>query len=148
MDDETKAFVEDVAKRLDTHYDLWNISDVHDDPDLLPGEIGHGESKRCKLEGNVNDAKVGQTNAKRQNYNDSFVLPISSEFQYCRLNSMMMPPVNFTHDSSTTKMAQLQKELVHAMADKIEAEAKISFLRAEVMVEEAIQARIYQDCWH
>jgi hypothetical protein len=63
---------------------------------------------------------------------------------------MIMPPVrpHITHDSSTTKMAQLQKELVHAMTDKIETEAKISILRAEIMVEEAIQARIYQDCWH
>jgi hypothetical protein len=153
MDDETKAFVEDVAKRLDTHYDLCNISDVHyDDPNLQPAKIGHGESKRNKLEGpNGNDAaKVGQTNAKRQKYKDSFVLPISSEFQYCLPTYMIMPPVrpHITHDSSTTKMAQLQKELVHAMTDKIEAEAKISILRAEIMVEEAIQARIYQDRWH
>jgi len=148
MDDETNAFVEDVAKRLDIHYDLWNISDVHDEvedkrsnPDLP------GESKRCKLEGN--DAKVGQTKATSQNCNDFRVLPISSELQYCRPTSMMMPPnaTLRTLHSSTKKMARLQKELVHAMADKIEAEVKISIVRAQIMAEEALQARIHQDRW-
>ena len=153
MDDETNAFVEDVAKRLDIHYDLWNISDVHDEvedkrsnPDL-PAQIEHGESKRCKLEGN--DAKVGQTKATSQNCNDFRVLPISSELQYCRPTSMMMPPnaTLRTLHSSTKKMARLQKELVHAMADKIEAEVKISIIRAQIMAEEALQARIHQDRW-
>ena len=159
MDDETKVFVEDVAKRLDVHYDLWNISNVNDElkdkksnPDL-PAQIEHGESRRCKLEGN--DAKVGQTKATSQNCNDFRVLPISSELQYCRPTShcrptsMVMPPnaTLHTHDSSTTKIARLQKELVHAMADKIEAEVKISILRDEIMAEEALQARIHQDRW-
>ena len=152
MDDETKAFVEDVAKRLDIHYDLCNISDAHDElkdkksnPDL-PAQIEHGESRRRKLE--CNDAKVGQTKGTSQNCNDFRVLPISSELQYCRPPSMMMPPnaTLCTLHSSTTKIAQLKKELVHAMADKIEAEVKISILRAEIMAEEA-RARIHQDRW-
>jgi len=33
------------------------------------------------------------------------------------------------------------------MADKIEAEVKISIVRAQIMAEEALQARIHQDRW-
>ena len=39
------------------------------------------------------------------------------------------------------RMAQLQKELVHAMADRLEAEFKIRIVRAQIMAEEARQAR-------
>jgi hypothetical protein len=40
------------------------------------------------------------------------------------------------------KMAQLQKELVNAMADRFEAEVKISIVKAQIMAEEARQASI------
>jgi hypothetical protein len=39
-------------------------------------------------------------------------------------------------------MAQLQKELVNAMADRFEAEVKIRIVTAQIMAEEARQARI------
>jgi hypothetical protein len=38
------------------------------------------------------------------------------------------------------KIAQLQKELVHAMADRYEAEVKISIVKAQIMAEEARRA--------
>jgi hypothetical protein len=38
------------------------------------------------------------------------------------------------------KMAQLQKELVHAMADRYEAEVKIGIVKAQIMAEEARRA--------
>lgn len=43
-------------------------------------------------------------------------------------------------------MAQLQKKPVHAMADRLdEAKEKISIVKAQIMAEEAHQARIYQE---
>ena len=41
-------------------------------------------------------------------------------------------------------MAQLQKELVRAMADRFEAEVKISIVKAQIIAEEARQARILE----
>jgi biopolymer transport protein ExbB/TolQ len=41
-------------------------------------------------------------------------------------------------------MAQLQKELVHAMADRFEAERKFRIVTAQIMAEEARQARILE----
>jgi hypothetical protein len=41
-------------------------------------------------------------------------------------------------------MAQLQKELVHAMADRFEADVNISIVKAQIMAEEARQTRILE----
>jgi hypothetical protein len=79
---------------------------------------------------------------------------------HCLPTSMMMPPDD---DATTTlapqeermtppvscqssshheiQMAQLQMELVHAMADRVEIEIKISIVRAQIMAEEELQAR-------
>ena len=71
--------------------------------------------------------------------------PISSELQRCLPTYMTMH-----HPDATTpapqpshceiKIAQLQKELVHAMADRYEAEVKISIVKAQIMAEEARRA--------
>jgi hypothetical protein len=71
--------------------------------------------------------------------------PISSELQRCLPTYMTM-----YHPDATTpapqpshcdiKMAQLQKELVHAMADRYEAEVKMSIVKAQIMAEEACRA--------
>jgi hypothetical protein len=71
--------------------------------------------------------------------------PISSELQRCLPTYMAMH-----HPDATTpapqpshceiKMAQLQKELVHAMADRYEAEVKIGIVKAQIMAEEARRA--------
>jgi hypothetical protein len=42
------------------------------------------------------------------------------------------------------KMAQLQMELVHAMADRFETEVKFSIVKAQIIAEEARQARILE----
>lgn len=54
----------------------------------------------------------------------------------------MTPPASSQSSSRhEIRMAQLQMELVHAMADRVEIEIKISIVRAQIMAEEELQAR-------
>jgi hypothetical protein len=72
---------------------------------------------------------------------------ISSELQHCLPTYLTMPPATALTPQSyhhEIKMAQLQKELVHAMADRFEAERKFSIVKAQIMAEEARQARILE----
>ena len=73
--------------------------------------------------------------------------PISLELQCCLPTYMTMPPAttpaNQSSHSSMT-MAQLQKELVHAMADRFEADVNISIFKAQIMAEEA---RLRRGSW-
>ena len=39
----------------------------------------------------------------------------------------------------------LQKELIHAMVDRIEADLKLSIVKSKLMAEEARQAKIFQE---
>ena len=71
---------------------------------------------------------------------------ISSELQCCLPTYLAMPPDDTAPAPQSShheiKMAQLQKELVNAMADRFEAEVKISIVKAQIMAEEARQASI------
>jgi hypothetical protein len=72
---------------------------------------------------------------------------ISSELQHCLPTYLTMPPATAPTPQSyhhEVKMAQLQKELVHAMADRFEAERKFRIVTAQIMAEEARQARILE----
>ena len=72
--------------------------------------------------------------------------PISSGLQCCLPTYLAMPPDDTAPAPQSShheiKMAQLQKELVNAMADRFEAEVKISIFKAQIMAEEARQASI------
>jgi hypothetical protein len=74
--------------------------------------------------------------------------PISSELQYhCLPTYMAMSPDATTPAPQSshreTRMAQLQKELVNAMADRYEADVNISIVRDQIIAEEAHLARIW-----
>jgi hypothetical protein len=75
--------------------------------------------------------------------------PISSELQYhCLPTYMTIAPDATTPAPQSshreTRMAQLQKELVNAMADRYEADVNISIVRDQIIAEEAHQARILE----
>jgi len=71
---------------------------------------------------------------------------ISSELQCCLPTYLAMPPDDTAPAPQSShheiKLAQLQKELVNAMADRFEADVNISIVTAQIMAEEAHQARI------
>jgi hypothetical protein len=73
MDNETKAFVDDVAKRLDTCYGLWKTNDtLKEEVEKLnprPQTVENGESKTSKLDvgGNI---KGNKKTTSRSSYNN------------------------------------------------------------------------------
>ena len=220
MDDETKAFVEDVANRLCTCYSLWKTNDTREEEDKRsnprPQAIDNGESQTSKevvrvyIKGNTNTTSrsynnshqgvqplittphapsqvttslgrsinLGTTNNLNSSYqtaydyynitatkaqagNNSYNInqhplqiehpsstPISSGLQCCLPTYLAMPPDDTAPAPQSShheiKMAQLQKELVNAMADRFEAEVKISIVNAQIMADEARQASILE----
>jgi hypothetical protein len=222
MDNETKAFIDDVAKRLGTCYGLWKTNDTREEEveksNPRPQAIENGESKTSKEDvgGNIKGIKettsrssynnsnqgvqplittphvtsqgstsqgrsinLGTANNQNSSYQTAFEdysmaintlvynnsnninkhpplrfehptsTLISSELQYhCLPTYMTMPPDATTPAPQSshreTRMAQLQKELVNAMADRYEAEVKMSIVRDQIIAEEAHLARIQE----
>jgi hypothetical protein len=54
-------------------------------------------------------------------------------------------PASLSFHSSVTMTLLLQKELIHAMVDRIEADLKLSIVKSKLMAEEARQAKIFQE---
>jgi hypothetical protein len=224
MDNETKAFIDDVAKRLDTCYGLWKTNDTcKEEVEKLnprPQSIENGESKTSKKDvgGNIKGNKKTTSQSSHNNSNqdvqplittpsatsqgststshgrsinlgtainqnssyqtalDDYFMAINTLVDNNSNNINQHPPFRFEHPSSTlisselhyhclptyltmapdattpapqsshreTRMAQLQKELVHAMADRYEAEVKFSIVRDQIIAEEAHLARILE----
>jgi hypothetical protein len=186
MDDETKAFVEDVAKRLFICYDhvsrLWKTNDTRKEEvkksNPRPQAIINGESQTYKkvVQGNIKGNKNKKTTSRSCNNSHQGVQPltttpqainnsnninphpplqiehpsltsISLELQHCLPTYLTMPPATDPTPKSyhhEIKIAQLQKELVHAMADRFEAEVKFSIVKSQIMAEEARQARVLE----
>jgi hypothetical protein len=230
MDNETKLFVDDVAKRLSTCYGQWKTNDTLEEEversNPRPQAIENGESKTSKknVGGNIKGNKkttsrssynnsnqsvqpliatpcatsqgttstsqgttstsqgssinVWTANNQNSSYQTAFdyfmaintlvdtnssninqhpplrfehplSTPISTELQYhCLPTSMTMPPDATTPAPQSShreaRMALLQKELVNAMADRVEADVNISIVRAQIIAEEARQARILE----
>ena len=218
VDDETKAFVDDVANRLYSCYGLWKTNDTREEEDKRSNprlqSIEDGESKTSKkvVRGNIKGNKkttsqsyknshegvqplittphaisqgttslgrsinLGTTNNQNSSYQTAYdynimatkaqadtnsyninqhpplqiehpsSTPISSVLQCCLPTYLAMPPDDTAPAPQSShheiKLAQLQKELVNAMADRFEADVNISIVTAQIMAEEAHQARI------
>jgi hypothetical protein len=227
MDNETKAFIDDVAKRLGTCYGIWKTNDTREEEveksNPRPQLVENGESKTSKKDvgGNIHIKGNNKKTTSRSSYNnsnqgvqplimtphvtsqgststsqgrsinlgtainhnssyqtafDDYFMAINTQVDSNSNNMNQHPPLRFEHPSSTqissdlqyhclptyitmppdattpapqsshreTRMAQLQKELVNAMADRYEAEVKISIVRDQIIAEEAHLARIQE----
>ena len=63
---------------------------------------------------------------------------------------MTMPPAartpaSHSFHSSLTMTSLLQKELIHAMVDRADANLKLSIVKSKLMAEKARQAKIFQE---
>jgi hypothetical protein len=60
-------------------------------------------------------------------------------------HSSSRTPASHSFHSSVTMTLLLQKELIHAMVDRIEANLKLSIVKSKLMAEKARQAKIFQE---